>query len=78
MPKLLPSPINSSVRDFCPIASPDGKWLYFTSDRGFSDAPLAQPKTYAQMKAAMQGPGNGVGDVYRTSLPALLEWARRP
>ena len=75
-PKLLPEPINSRVRDFCPIASPDGKWLYFASDRGFADAPLEARVDYAAVQRMLNSPGNSVGDVYRTSLPALLAWAR--
>ena len=76
-PKLLPEPINSRVRDFCPIASPDGQWLYFSSDRGFADEPLHERvKDYAGVKKLLESNGNSVGDVYRTSLPALLAWAR--
>ena len=76
-PKLLPEPINSRVRDFCPIASPDGQWLYFSSDRGFADEPLRERvKDYAGVKKLLESNGNSVGDVYRTSLPALLAWAR--
>jgi len=75
-PKLLPEPINSRVRDFCPIASPDGQWLYFSSDRGFADEPLKAPVNYDAVKKMLNAPGNSVGDVYRTSLPALLTWAR--
>ena len=76
-PKLLPEPINSRVRDFCPIASPDGKWLYFSSDRGFADAPLDKPVDFKAVQRMLNAPGNSIGDVYRTSLPALLEWARK-
>ena len=75
-PKLLPAPINSRVRDFCPIASPDGKWLYFSSDRGFADEPLDRPLDYADVRRMLNAPGNSAGDVYRTSLPALVAWAR--
>lgn len=75
-PQLLPEPINSRVRDFCPLVSPDGQWLYFSSDRGFADEPLSAPLDYAAVKRLLHSPGNSVGDIYRTSLPALLEWAR--
>jgi hypothetical protein len=75
-PKLLPEPINSRVRDFCPIASPDGKWLYFSSDRGFSDTPLTRPADFDAVQRMLTSPGNSAGDVYRTSLPDLLKWAR--
>jgi hypothetical protein len=75
-PKLLPEPINSRVRDFCPIASPDGQWLYFSSDRGFADRPLPGPVDYDAVQRMLGGHGNSAGDIYRTSLPELLRWAR--
>ena len=54
--------------DFCP---------YVTSDRGFPEQPLNSSRTFAEVQRVMNAPGNGVGDIYRTSLPALLEWARQ-
>jgi WD40 repeat protein len=75
-PRLLPEPINSRVRDFCPIASPDGQWLYFSSDRGFADTPLTGRVDYAAVQRLLNAPGNSAGDIYRTSLPELLRWAR--
>ena len=41
------SPVNSSALDFCPNMSPDGKYFFFTSERGFADQPLTKPLIYS-------------------------------
>ena len=64
--------INSSALDFCPIVSPDGKWLYFTSDRGFADVPQTRRLTTAEFTRKLHEPGNGLGDIYRVEAKAIL------
>lgn len=64
--------INSSALDFCPIVSPDGTWLYFTSDRGFADAPQARRLTSEELMRKLHEPGNGLGDIYRVDAKAVL------
>jgi hypothetical protein len=32
-----PVPVNTEAREYCPIVSPDGTSLYFTSESGFPD-----------------------------------------
>lgn len=64
--------INSSALDFCPIVSPDGKWLYFTSERGFADTPQQRRLTSAELTRALHGPGNGLGDIYRVDAKSVL------
>jgi Tol biopolymer transport system component len=39
-PRNLGDTINSVGWDFSPKVSPDGKWFFFTSNRGFADKPL--------------------------------------
>jgi Tol biopolymer transport system component len=63
--------INTPAREYCPIVSPDGKWLYFTSFRGFLDSPPSRPITYAELKAKLRTPLNGSGNVYRIPVDAL-------
>jgi hypothetical protein len=75
-PLLLPAPINGVAREYCPIVSPDGRWLYFTSERGFFDSQRSSAVPHAELRRALSEPGNGLGDVYRTSLSELLAWAR--
>jgi hypothetical protein len=32
--------VNTDRTEFCPVVSPDGRYLYFTSDRSFANQPL--------------------------------------
>lgn len=64
--------INSPALDFCPIVSPDGKWLYFTSERGFADTPQQRRLTSSELARALHGPGNGLGDIYRVDAKSVL------
>jgi len=56
--------INSAAREICPSVSPDGKYLFFTSDRRthkpFSEVPI----TYEEKIEILNSPGNGNGDIY--------------
>jgi Tol biopolymer transport system component len=56
--------INSPGPEFCPMLSPDGKYLFFTSNRfaqgGVPEAPLGR----ADFFKAHNLPGNGLGDIY--------------
>ena len=63
--------VNSPAREYCPMVSPDGRYLFFTSERGFADQPLEEPLTYEQLVDRIRSPGNGMGDVYYISLSAL-------
>jgi Tol biopolymer transport system component len=63
--------INSSALEFCPIGSPDGQRLFFTSDRGFADRPLTRPIGSAELDRALSSPRNGLGDIYSVPMGAL-------
>jgi Tol biopolymer transport system component len=67
--------INSPAREYCPIVSPDGKWLYFTSFRGLLDSPPATPLTYQELSKKLGTPLNGSGNVYRIPAAALADSA---
>ena len=67
--------VNSAAREYCPIVSPDGKWLYFTSFRGTIDAPRRRPLTFAQLSAQLRTPLNGYGNVYRIPVAVLADSA---
>jgi Tol biopolymer transport system component len=71
-PKHLSAPVNSSALDFCPNMSPDGKYFFFTSERGFADKPLTQPLTYEQLTKQIRSPGNGFGDIYQIDAHVIL------
>ena len=70
--KHLPAPINSSAREYCPIGSPDGKYLYFTSQRGFADGPRTRRFTTKELRDGLTGPLNGTGNIYRVPLSEIL------
>jgi Tol biopolymer transport system component len=64
--------INSRALDFCPIVSPDGKYLFFTSERGFTtDSPLQSRLNYAQFLKLIHSPRNGLGDIYQVDSSVL-------
>ncbi|HKH83607.1 MAG TPA: hypothetical protein VKA25_07985 [Gemmatimonadales bacterium] len=67
----LESGINSEGREYCPIVSPDGRWLYFTSFRGFLDSPPKKPITFADLTRQLRAPLNGFGNIYRIPVAAL-------
>ena len=71
MPQNLGAEVNSPAVEFCPILSPDGRYLFITSDRGFADRPQTKALTHSEFEARAHGPGNGLGDVYRVDLRAL-------
>jgi Tol biopolymer transport system component len=59
--------INSAAVDYCPLVSPDGKYLYFSSTRGFLEAPPSRP-TAQQLREQLSSPGNGLGDTWRVPM----------
>jgi Tol biopolymer transport system component len=77
-PRPLGPEINSVAREYCPIVSPDGKYLYFTSQRGFTDAPPGRGLTAGEVGDSLQSLRNGFGNIYRVPLSVLLDPNRRP
>jgi len=70
--KHLPSPVNSSAREYCPIGSPDGQYLYFTSKRGFADGPRTRPLTTKELRDGLTSVLNGGGNIYRVPMKDIL------
>ena len=70
--KHLPAPINTSAREYCPIGSPDGQYLYFTSKRGFADGPRTRALTTKELREGLTGTLNGGGNIYRVPLKDIL------
>jgi Tol biopolymer transport system component len=64
--------VNSMRTEYCPVISPDGSYLYFTSERGFADAPLAGALGTAEWQERIASAGNGLGDTYRVAVDELL------
>lgn len=63
--------INSSVLDYCPTVSPDGKYFFFTSKRSYFDKPLDSRLNFAEFKKRMHSPGNGRDDIYQVDISVL-------
>jgi Tol biopolymer transport system component len=66
--------INSPFRDYSPRISPDGKYLFFTSERDFttlrkSSAPLAYP----ELVKFFRGTFNGLGNIYQIDLDEVIK-----
>ena len=70
----LDSTINSTGIDFCPFVSPDQKYLFFTSSRVKAAAPFDKPLNFARLKTLLEGPGNGLNDIYWVDLSVLLKY----
>jgi WD40-like Beta Propeller Repeat len=56
--------INSDAKDLLPTVSPDGRYLFFSSERRTYVTDLIQPLVYEQKIEILDGPGNGRGDIW--------------
>lgn len=63
--------INSSRWDFAPKLSPDGRYFFFASNRGFADRPLDKRLNYAELISKLRSPRNGLRDIYQVEAGAL-------
>jgi Tol biopolymer transport system component len=63
--------INTSAREYCPGASPDGKYFFFTSFRGFADSVPATPWNFRELQTALHSIRNGWGNVFQIDMSAL-------
>jgi Tol biopolymer transport system component len=70
-PMNLGDKINSAGWDFSPKVSPDGKWFFFTSNRGFANKPLEKRLSYKELLQKLHNPGNGLRDIYKIDISAL-------
>ena len=70
-PMNLGDKINSAAWDLSPKVSPDGKWFFFTSNRGFADKPLEKRLSYKELLQKLHSPGNGLRDIYKIDISAL-------
>ena len=67
--------INTKARDYSPRISPDGKYLLFSSERGFPTEPHDQPVSYQEFARRVHGTLNGLGNIYRVPLADALRVA---
>jgi hypothetical protein len=64
--------VNSTSREYCPVVTPDAKYLFFTSFRGFGDAVPDRPWTFADFRRGMSSVLNGFGNIYQIDVSAIL------
>jgi WD40-like Beta Propeller Repeat len=76
-PLNLGTQVNTKARDYSPRISGDGKWLYFTSERGFLDQKSEQPYTVQSLSEGLASVTNGLGNLYRIPLEPVLKAARK-
>ena len=70
--------INTRARDYSPRISPDGKYLVFSSEKGFPIDKREQPMTYDDFMQKTHSTLNGLGNIYRVPLDYVLQVARPP
>ena len=70
-PRHLGPSVNTPAREFCPILSPDGKYLYFTSEIGFAADPRARPLSMREFRERLHSVRNGLGNIYRIDRAVL-------
>jgi WD40-like Beta Propeller Repeat len=65
--------VNSAARDYSARVTPDGRYLFFTSERGLPTMERSKPWTYAEFTHAVRDTRNGLGDIYQIDLSAALQ-----
>jgi len=68
--------VNSVAREYCPIVSPDGVYLYVTSQRGFPEVPRRRGLTTRELHDSLTSVRNGFGNVYRVPIAVLRDSSR--
>ena len=62
--KNMGSPINTLYREVDPFVSPDGKYIFFRSNRKIDKSYSETALSYDEFIRILDGPGNGEGDIY--------------
>lgn len=72
----LDTTINSKSLDFSPFVTPDGRYLFFTSEAMKRTPPYTTPLTFSALKDLLGNPGNGMNDIYWMEWKPLLDRIR--
>ena len=75
-PKNLGPLINTNAREYSPRVSADGKWLYYAGEKGFLNEKREKPIDHAEFVEKSRGIMNGLGNIYRVPMEAVLRNAR--
>lgn len=74
-PVPLGAEVNSTAWDFAPRVTPDGRYLFFSSNRSAFERPLGRRLGTKELAERLHAPGNGLRDLYRVEVGAL-GWKR--
>ena len=66
--------MDGDLSDYCPMLSPDGRFLFFSSKR-FNPKNAGLDLDYPTLREISRGPGGGFGDVYWVDA-SIIERAR--
>ena len=72
-PRHLDPPINTTASESNPSLSPDGAFLYFSSDRGFAGIPMEPAVTAREFEDGVRAIANGWSNIYRIDARVLRE-----
>lgn len=67
----LPEPLNSDGIEWAPKVTRDKKWFYFGSTRNTWSATPAKAENMKEFNKRLQGPGNGLADIYIVDFKAI-------
>lgn len=70
-PENLGDKINSAGNEYSPTISPDGKYFFWGSARGFASTSFTKRQSYMELMNKFRSPGNGLGDIYQIDLAEL-------
>lgn len=70
--------INTRARDYSPRISPDGKYLVFSSEKGFPTDKHDKALAYDEFAQKTRGTMNGLGNIYRIPMEYVLQNAQPP
>ena len=63
--------VNTAFRDYSPRISPDGKYLFFTSEKDFSAGAKKSITSFKDLKKNFHSTLNGSGNIYQIELSAV-------
>ena len=63
--------INSPRQEYSPTISRDGRKFIWSSCRAVNDAPANAKMDAAALQRRIDGPGNGLGDIYEIDVAAI-------
>jgi hypothetical protein len=69
--------VNTAARDFCPALSPDGRYLFFSSERGFAESRPPRAIDYRELVSRLRGIHNGLGNIYQADMDVVRNQPRQ-